>query len=398
MAGAERTSANLFIVPPFSDQTVAESMSLAGAMSKPLVAPRAHYGFRPAVWHNAPIMTATTASPVPSVNRQFVLAAHPVGMPKESDFSLVEAPIPALASGQVLLRSMFLSVDPYMRGRMTGIRTYADPVNIGQVMVAGTVGKVVQSLNPQFQPGDVVSGYWGWQEFAVSEGKGLQKLDTKIAPPSTALGVLGMPGMTAYFGFLEICQPKPGETVVVSGAAGAVGSLVGQIAKIKGCHVVGIAGGNDKVAWMTKELGFDAAFNYKTTSDYGAKLKELCPKGIDCYFDNVGGAITDAVFPLMNVYGRISICGQISQYNLEKPEPGPRLLAYILVKQLKVEGFIVFRWQNRYQEGIAQMAQWLGEGKLKHREEIVDGFENTVKAFIGMLKGDNTGKMLVKVR
>ena len=245
-------------------------------------------------------------------------------MPKESDFSLVEAPIPALANGEVLLRSMYLSVDPYMRGRMTGIRTYADPVNIGQVMVGGAVGKVVQSLNSQFQPGDVVSGYWGWQEFAVSDGRGLQKLDTRLAPPSTALGVLGMPGMTAYFGFLDICKPKAGETVLVSGAAGAVGSLVGQIAKITGCRAVGVAGTDDKVAWITRELGFDAAFNYKSTENYVAKLKELCPSGIDCYFDNVGGAVTDAVLPLLNVRARISICGQISQYNATKPEPGVR--------------------------------------------------------------------------
>ncbi|HTS48221.1 MAG TPA: NADP-dependent oxidoreductase [Bryobacteraceae bacterium] len=343
-------------------------------------------------------MSATQVGPLPSVSRQFKLAAIPVGYPKESDFSLVQSPMPSPSEGQVLVKSAYLSVDPYMRGRITGVRTYADPVNVGDVMQGGTVGQVVESKAAGFAAGDYVTGFWGWQEFATVDPKTLTKLDAKLAPVSTALGVLGMPGMTAYFGFLEICQPKPGETVLVSGAAGAVGSLVGQIAKIKGCRAVGIAGTDDKVAWMTKELGFDAAFNYKSTSDYSAKLKELCPNGIDCYFDNVGGAITDAVFPLMNVYGRMSICGQISQYNLEKPEPGPRILAYVLVKQLKVEGFIVFRWQNRYQEGIVQMAKWLGEGKLKHREEIVDGFENTVKAFIGMLKGDNTGKMLVKVR
>lgn len=343
-------------------------------------------------------MSATQVGPLPSVSRQFKLAAVPVGYPKESDFSLVQSPMPSPSEGQVLVKSAYLSVDPYMRGRITGVRTYADPVNVGDVMQGGTVGQVVDSKAAGFAAGDFVTGFWGWQEFAAVDPKTLTKLDPKLAPVSTALGVLGMPGMTAYFGFLEICQPKPGETVLVSGAAGAVGSLVGQIAKIKGCRAVGIAGTDDKVAWMTKELGFDAAFNYKSTSDYSAKLKELCPNGIDCYFDNVGGAITDAVFPLMNVYGRMSICGQISQYNLEKPEPGPRILAYVLVKQLKVEGFIVFRWQNRYQEGIVQMAKWLGEGKLKHREEIVDGFENTVKAFIGMLKGDNTGKMLVKVR
>jgi len=342
-------------------------------------------------------MSATQLGPLPSVNRQFKLAARPVGLPKESDFSLADSPMPAPADGQALVKTAYLSVDPYMRGRITGIRTYADPVNIGDVMQGGTVGQVVASKAPGFATGDFVTGFWGWQEFAAADAKTLTKLDPKLAPVSTALGVLGMPGMTAYFGFLEICKPQPGETVLVSGGAGAVGSLVGQIAKTKGCRAVGIAGTDDKVEWMTKELGFDAAFNYKSTSDYTAKLKELCPKGIDCYFDNVGGAITDAVFPLMNVYGRISICGQISQYNLDKPEPGPRLLSLVLVKQLKVEGFIVFRWQNRYAEGIQQMAAWLGEGKLKYREEIVNGFDNTVKAFIGMLQGDNTGKMLVKI-
>ena len=343
-------------------------------------------------------MTASTASPVPSVNRQFVLAARPVGMPKESDFSLVEAPIPALANGEVLLRSMYLSVDPYMRGRMTGIRTYADPVNIGQVMVGGAVGKVVQSINPQFQPGDVVSGYWGWQEFAVSDGRGLQKLDTRLAPPSTALGVLGMPGMTAYFGFLDICKPKAGETVLVSGAAGAVGSLVGQIAKIKGCRAVGVAGTDDKVAWIVNELGFDAAFNYKSTENYVAKLKELCPSGIDCYFDNVGGAVTDAVLPLLNVRARISICGQISQYNATKPEAGVRPYSYLLTKQVRAEGFIISQFMDRFAEGIPQMAQWIKEGRIKYRETIVEGFENMPRALIGVLQGDNTGKMIVAIR
>jgi leukotriene B4 12-hydroxydehydrogenase/15-oxo-prostaglandin 13-reductase len=342
-------------------------------------------------------MSATQVGPLPTVNRQFKLAARPVGLPKESDFSLVDAPMSKPADGQVLVKSTYLSVDPYMRGRITGVRTYADPVNIGDVMQGGTVGQVVESKAAGLTAGDFVTGMWGWQEYSAADAKTVRKLDPKLAPVSTALGVLGMPGMTAYFGFLDICKPKPGETVLVSGAAGAVGSLVGQIAKIKGCRAVGIAGTDDKVDWMVKELGFDAAFNYKSTSDYGAKLKELCPNGIDCYFDNVGGAITDAVFPQMNVYGRMSICGQISQYNLEKPEPGPRILSFVLVKQIKVEGFIVFRFQEKYPEGITQMAAWLREGKLKHREEVVDGFQNTVKAFIGMLKGDNTGKMLVKV-
>ena len=332
-----------------------------------------------------------------SAARQFKLAARPVGMPKESDFSLEEIPVPAPGDGQVLVKTSYLSVDPYMRGRITGVRSYADPVNIGDVMVGGAVGQVVESHHTGFATGDFVLGYWGWQEHAVVEGKTLLKLNPNLAPISTALGVLGMPGMTAYFGFLEICKPQPGEVVVVSGAAGAVGSLVGQIAKIKGCRVVGIAGTDEKVQWLVNDLGFYAAFNYKTATDYTAKLKEICPSGIDCYFDNVGGAITDSVFPLLNVFGRVSVCGQISMYNLEKPEPGPRLLPYTLVKQLKVEGFIVTRWQNRWGEGIAQMAQWLKEGKIQHREDIVEGFENTAKAFIGMLEGENTGKMLVKV-
>ncbi len=342
-------------------------------------------------------MAPTNVRSLPSIVRQFKLAARPVGMPKESDFALVEIPMPTPGEGQVLVKTKYLSVDPYMRGRITGVRSYADPVNIGEVMVGGAVGQVVESHHSGFAAGDFVLGYWGWQEYAVVEGQTLHKLDPNLAPISTALGVLGMPGMTAYFGFLEICKPCPGEVVVVSGAAGAVGSLVGQIAKIKGCRVVGIAGTEQKVHWLVNDLSCDAAFNYKTCSDYTAKMKEICPSGIDCYFDNVGGAITDAVFPLLNVFGRVSVCGQISMYNLEKPEPGPRLLPYVLVKQLKVEGFIVTRWQSRWGEGIAQMAQWLKEGKVQYREDIVEGFGNTVKAFIGMLQGENTGKMLVKV-
>ncbi len=340
--------------------------------------------------------TATSASS-PAVYRQFKLAARPQGMPKESDFELVNAPMPEPKEGEVLLKTVYLTVDPYMRGRITGVRSYADPVNIGDVMGGGTVGQVVQSNSPGFQPGDYAVGFLGWQEFGVAPAKTLQKLNPALAPVSTALGILGMPGMTAHFGFLDICKPQPGETVVVSGAAGAVGSAVGQIAKIKGCRVVGIAGRDDKVDYLKKELGFDEAFNYKSTADYGEKLKELCPKGIDCYFDNVGGAITDAVFPLMNQFGRVSVCGLISQYNLERPEPGPRLLQYILVKQLKVEGFIVTRFMSRFPEGIMQMAKWIQEGKLKYQEQIVEGFENTPRAFIGLLQGENLGKMLVKL-
>ena len=333
-----------------------------------------------------------------TMNRQILLASRPVGFPKESNFNLVETAVPAPGEGQILVRSIYLSVDPYMRGRMNDVKSYAAPVAIGGVMGGGVVGTVVQSNNPSFKEGDIVEGRFGWQDYATSDGQGVRKIDPGIAPISTALGVLGMPGLTAYFGLLEIANPKPGETVVVSGAAGAVGSLVGQIAKIKGCRAIGIAGADDKVAHLTGELGFDGGFNYKTAGDYTAKLKELCPKGIDVYFDNVGGEITDAVLSRINTGARISVCGQISQYNLENPELGPRLvLTSLLVKQARAEGFLVFQFIDRYPEGISQMATWLREGKLKYKEDIEEGIENTPRAFIAMLKGRNTGKQLVKV-
>lgn len=331
------------------------------------------------------------------VNRRITLAARPAGMPKDSDFKLVELPAPEPGPDEFLVRVLHVSVDPYMRGRMNDAKSYAPPVQIGEVMGGGATGKVIASNNRQFQVGDFVEGMFGWQEYAVSNGKGVRKLDPKLAPISTALGVLGMPGLTAYFGLLEIGKPQPGETVVISGAAGAVGSIAGQIAKIKGCRVVGIAGSDEKVAWIRDELGFDAAFNYKTTTDYVAKLRELCPKGVDVYFDNVGGAATDAVFRVINTGARIVVCGQIAQYNAEKPETGPRLLAYLVVKQARAEGFLVFQFASRYSEGLKQMAEWLQAGKLKYREQFVDGIENAPRAFMGMLRGENTGKQLVRV-
>ena len=330
------------------------------------------------------------------MNRQFLLAARPTGMPKESDFRIVEAPEKTIGAGELLVKTAYWSVDPYMRGRITGVRTYADPVLVGDLMVGGTVGQVRESGAPEFRTGDYVVGYWGWQEYATVKSREVQKLNPEIAPVSTALGVLGMPGMTAYFGFLELCQPKSGETVVVSGAAGAVGSAVGQIARIKGCRVVGIAGDETKVRHIIDDLGFDAALDYRRTDDYAAKLGELCPNGVDCYFDNVGGRISDHVFRTMNVFGRVSVCGQIALYNLETPEPGPRLLPLVLTKQLRVEGFIVTRFAARWPEGYAQMAAWIREGKLKYREQVVDGFENIPRAFIAMLRGENVGKMLVR--
>jgi hypothetical protein len=332
-----------------------------------------------------------------TTNRQITLVARPVGFPKETDFRLVEAPVPTPGPGQFLVRSLYLSVDPYMRGRMNAAKSYAPPVELGGVMVGGVVGQVVESHHPRFAAGEIVEGYFGWQQYAVSDGAGVRKVDPSLAPVSTALGVLGMPGLTAYFGLLEIGKPQPGETVVVSGAAGAVGSLVGQIARIQGCHVVGIAGTDEKVRYVVEELGFDSAFNYKSARNYRAKLKTLCPQGIDVYFDNVGGAITDAVITLINVRARLVICGQISQYNLERPEMGPRWLWALIVKQARAEGFLVFQFTDRFEEGIRQMAQWLKEGKLKYRENIVVGLENAPRAFIGMLQGENIGKQLVKV-
>jgi NADPH-dependent curcumin reductase CurA len=332
-----------------------------------------------------------------TVNRQFVLASRPAGLPEESNFKLIETPIPELKDGEFLARAMYLSVDPYMRGRISQAKSYAAGVEIGGLMVAGGVARVVESKNENFAKGDVVDIYMGWQEYVVSNGKGIRKLDASLAPVSTALGVLGMTGITAYFGLLDVCNPKPGETVVVSGAAGAVGSLVGQIAKIKGCRTVGIAGGDDKVEWILRDCGYDAAFNYKTTANYGAKLKELCPNGIDVYFDNVGGAITDAVFLQINTFARLSICGQISQYNNAKPEMGPRLLSMLIVARAKAQGFLVTDYMPRFVEGLTAMSGWLREGKLKYREDIVEGFENLPKAFIGLFHGENIGKRIVKV-
>ena len=281
------------------------------------------------------------------INRKFTLAARPVGYPKPSDFDIVTEPIPVPKDGEVLVHTNYLSVDPYMRGRMNDRASYAPNVQIGEVMVGTVVGEVVASKNPDFQVGDIATGGLGWQEYGVSDGNNLRKVDPTLAPISTALGILGMPGLTAYFGLLEICNPQAGETVFVSAAAGAVGSLVGQIAKIKGCRAVGSAGSDEKVDYVVDELGFDAAFNYKTTEDYGTQLAELCPDGIDAYFDNVGGAITDAVFPLINVKARISICGQISQYNLENPEQGPRFLWHLIVKRAKIQGFLVFEFAGQ---------------------------------------------------
>jgi NADPH-dependent curcumin reductase CurA len=331
------------------------------------------------------------------MNKQILLAARPTGFPNESDFRMVETPLPEPGVGEFRVRVIYVSVDPYMRGRMNDVKSYVPPFEIGGVVGGGSVGQVDASNHPEFPVGTYVSGMFGWQLYAISNGKGVVKVDPSVAPISTALGVLGMPGLTAYFGLLDICDPKPGETVVVSGAAGAVGSLVGQIAKIKGCRVIGIAGTDEKIRYVVDELAFDGGFNYKTEQNYVARLRELCPNGIDVYFDNVGGPITDAVFAHINTGARISVCGQISQYNLEKPEMGPRVLWRLVVTQAKAQGFLVFHYADRYKEVVPVLAEWVKEGKLKYHEDIAEGIENTPKAFIGMLKGANLGKQLVKV-
>ena len=331
------------------------------------------------------------------INRKFTLASRPRGMPKPADFKLIQCPLLRPNAGEMIIRALYISVDPYMRGRMNDAKSYATPVEIGGVMVGGVVGEVIESNLPPFAVGDIVQGEFGWQEYAISNGKGVRKVDPSLAPISTAIGVLGMPGLTAYFGLLEIGQPKAGETVVVSGAAGAVGSLVGQIARIHGCRAVGIAGGETKTRYIRDELGFDAALDYRGSTNYVEDLADLCPRGIDVYFDNVGGRITDVVVRLINSRARMAICGQISQYNLPEPELGPRWMWELIAKQARVEGFLVFQFAERYQQGIRQMADWIREGKLKYREDMVEGFDNLPAAFIGMLGGDNIGKRFVKV-
>ena len=331
------------------------------------------------------------------LNRQITLAARPSGLPKESDFHLAERPVPVPVEGEILVRNLYLSLDPYMRGRMSEAKSYAAPVPIGGVMTGEAVGQVIESNAPHFAEGDVVAAMTGWQEYAAVPAGQARRVDPSLAPVSTALGVLGMPGLTAYFGLLEIGRPRPGETVVVSGGAGAVGGIAGQIARIRGCRAVGIAGSDEKVAYMKGELGYDAAFNYRTAPNYRDKLAQLCPHGVDVYFDNVGGEITDAVFRLINDHARVVVCGQISQYNRERPEMGPRLLWTLIVHQARIEGFLVYQFKDRFEEGLRVLAQWLREGRLKYREQIAHGIETAPRAFIGMLQGENLGKQLVKL-
>ena len=331
--------------------------------------------------------------------KRIVLAARPVGEPKPSDFRLEEHAIPTPGAGEVLLRTIWLSLYPYMRGRMSDGPSYAQPVPVGGVMEAGTVCEVVASNNPGFKAGDIVLARAGWQTHAISDGKGLAKVDPKLAPISTAVGVLGMPGMTAYTGLLDIGQPKPGETVVVAAASGAVGSAVGQIAKIKGARAIGIAGGKDKCDYVKNEFGFDDCLDHRDP-DLAAKLKAACPKGIDVYFENVGGPVFEAVFPLFNAFARMPVCGLIAHYNDTQsvaPKWAGALMRNVLTKRLTSRGFIVSDFASRHGDFLKDMSAWVRDGKVKYKEHVTEGLENAPDAFMGLLKGANFGKQLVRV-
>ncbi|WP_426434307.1 NADP-dependent oxidoreductase [Bradyrhizobium genosp. P] len=331
--------------------------------------------------------------------KRVVLASRPHGEPKASDFRVEDYTPPVPGDGQVLLRTVWLSLDPYMRGRMSDGPSYAQPVPIGGVMEGGTVSEVIASNNPGFAKGDIVLSRAGWQTHALSDGKALAKIDPAIAPISTAVGVLGMPGMTAYTGLLDIGKPQAGETVVVAAASGAVGSAVGQIARIKGARAVGIAGGKDKCDYVKNELGFDECLDHRDPN-LAAKLKEACPKGIDVYFENVGGAVFDAVFPLLNAFARVPVCGLIAHYNdtqAHAPTWAGAFMRSILTKRLTFRGFIVSDFAARHGDFLRDMSQWVREGKIKHKECVTEGLDSAPEAFMGLLKGANFGKQLVRV-
>lgn len=330
------------------------------------------------------------------INRQFTLAARPQGLVKRSDFAYAETPLPEPKDGELLVKTLYLSLDPAMRGWMNEGKSYIRPVAIGEVMRAGTLGEVLVSKTPGFKAGDHVVGNWGVQDYAALPPEGLSKVDARLAPLPKYLGVLGMPGLTAYFGLLEIGQPKPGEVVVVSGAAGAVGQVVGQIAKLKGCTVIGIAGGADKCAYVVRDLGFDGCIDYKS-QDVKKALRELAPKGVDVYFDNVGGDILDAVLTQIRMKARIVICGAISQYNNTAPVKGPSNYMSLLVNRARMEGMVVFDWAPRYGEAIQAMGAWLAEGRLKSREDIVQGLETFPETLNKLFSGENFGKLLIQV-
>ncbi len=330
---------------------------------------------------------------------QVVLAQRPQGMPRPGDFRLETVPMPRPDHGEALVRVIYLSIDPYMRGRISGLPSYTKGVDPGEVMVGGCVGEVVDSKTPALRAGDFVEGPMGWRSHAVLPGHLLRKLDPAQAPISTANGVLGMPGMTAYFALLDVCRPRPGDTVVVSAAAGAVGQVAGQIARIAGCRVVGIAGGPSKCAFVRDELGFEAAVDYKAEKDLPAALKAAAPRGVDVYFDNVGGEVHDAVMTQINLNARIVVVGTIASYNNlpGQPDIGPRQLRRLLVNRARIQGFLVWDYSQRYPEGMARIAAWIKEGRIRYREDFMDGLEKAPEALIAVLEGRNFGKMNVRV-
>lgn len=337
----------------------------------------------------------------PDQNRRIVLASRPTGAPSESDFRLESQPLPEPGAGEMLLRTVYLSLDPYMRGRMSDAASYAKPVDVGAVMVGGTVSRVVRSNTDGFFKGDWVLSGNGWQDYAVAAARQVKRLDPAEGPPHLALGVLGMPGFTAYMGLLDIGQPKPGETVVVAAATGPVGATVGQIARIKGCRVVGIAGGPEKTRYLRDTLGFDEAVDHRAP-DFAAQLQAACPEGIDVYFENVGGPVFEAILPLLNSRARIPLCGLVSQYNATDGATDEQRLApfmrTILTKRLRIQGFIIFDdYGSHYGSFAREMGQWLREGKIQHREDIVHGLEHAPRAFQGLLQGKNFGKLIVQV-
>ena len=329
------------------------------------------------------------------INRQWTLTSRPSGFPEESDFELREVPIPTPEYGELLVKTEWLSLDPYMRGRMNEGKSYTPGVEIGAVMTGETVGIVVESRADGFSVGDYVVSRSGWQEYSAQHASAFRKLNPALAPVSTALGVMGMPGLTAYFGTLDVINPKAGDTFVVSAASGAVGAVVGQIAKLSGCRVIGTAGSSEKIRYIVDELGFDAGVNYKQ-ENVSARLSELCPDGVDGYFDNVGGETTDAVLDNLATGARIAICGQISQYNDDATAMGPRNLRSLLVAQARMQGFLVFEFAQRHPMALERLTKWVMDDTIKYREDVVEGFEEMPRALIGMMHGANFGKLLVK--
>ncbi len=331
------------------------------------------------------------------MNKVILLKSRPVGKPKLTDFEFSTEAMPRPAEGEVLLKTKFVSVDPYLRGRMSEAKSYVESFQLNKPISSGIIAEVTESANERFQVGDYVSGSLEWKEYQTSKAEGIYKIDTSIASPSAYLGVLGMTGLTAYLGLHEIGAPKEGETLVVSGAAGAVGSIVGQVGKLRGCRVVGIAGSDEKVHMLETEFGFDKVINYNTTADMTAAIAEACPAGVDIYFDNVGGSISDSVNAHLNRFGRVIVCGAISLYNETAPPMGPRVESLLIKKSALMQGFIVSNYAAKFPEAIKQLASWLKEGRLTHSETIIEGFGSIPEAFIGLFEGTNKGKMVVKV-